>query len=222
MTIERQWIEIMKVEVPDAFSDDIAFVPEAGFIDAQIKLMAMPHECDWDTFLMRQFVMPVRQMFGLGARTVILAFDDYENVPRAKAITQAKRRARLVPIEFNEEQELPAEPPVPWDAAMANRVFKAKVVAWVTQALPGRLALSEGTKLVIDWRGASEEHWAAHEGAVIKEVRPRRQVGKFALCPWYLRIGLPSSSQTSGCSWSYPSSLRGPWRFPSTSPSRSG
>ena len=88
MTIERQWIEIMKLEVPDAFSPVIPFVPEVGFIDAQIKLMFMPHENAWDVFMFKQFVLPVQHMFRDGASKVILAFDDYDNVPRAKSITQ--------------------------------------------------------------------------------------------------------------------------------------
>lgn len=176
MTIERQWLEIMKQEVPEAFSDDAPFSPEAGFIDAQIKLMAMPHENDWDTFLMKQFVTPVHQMFGLGARTVILAFDDYDNVPRAKAITQAKRRAGLVPIEFHSEQELPEVPPEPWNAAMANRTFKAKVIAWVVSEVPSRLNVPRGRTLVIDWRGDMQDQWTMHGEGMIKEQQPREQV----------------------------------------------
>jgi hypothetical protein len=63
MTIERQWLEIMKIEVPDAFTPSAPFTPSAGFIDAQIKLMAMPPDGTWATFLHRQFVQPVMQMF---------------------------------------------------------------------------------------------------------------------------------------------------------------
>jgi len=124
MTIERQWIEIMKIEVPEAFSPVIPFVPEVGFIDAQIKLMAMPRDNTWEAFMFKQFVMPVQQMFGYGARKVILAFDDYENVPRAKSITQTKRIARLTPLVFGAHDVLPPFPPVPWAAAMGSRALK--------------------------------------------------------------------------------------------------
>jgi len=183
MTIERQWLEVMKSEVPEAFTSEIPLAPRAGFIDAQIKLMAMPHECMWDVYLRKQFLSPVLQLLGAGALTVVLAFDDYANVPRAKAITQAKRRARIVPIEFTGEQELPESPPMPWDAAMANREFKAKVVAWVTQELPPLVPLHQwpGSALVVDWRGESVDYWTAESDGVVKEERPRCQVG--SECP---------------------------------------
>lgn len=123
----------MKLEVPDAFSPMIPFVPDVGFIDAQIKLMAMPHENAWDVFIYKQFVLPVQQMFRYGASKVILAFDDYAHVPRAKSITQAKRAARFTPLAFGEHEQLPPFPPVPWAAAMGNRAFK--VCNFAAQAL---------------------------------------------------------------------------------------
>jgi hypothetical protein len=164
MTIERQWIEVMKIEVPEAFSDACPFVPEAAFIDAQIKLMAMPSAPTWANFLHKQFVMPVKSMLALGATTVVLAFDDYTFVPRAKAITQAKRRERLTPIDFTEGQQLPIVPPMPWAAAMANRVFKAKVVELVIESLPQ--LLSKGTaprvdsRLIVDYKTIDQWTWA--------------------------------------------------------------
>jgi hypothetical protein len=179
MTIERQWIELMKIEVPDAFSDTCPFVPEAAFIDAQIKLMAMPNSevPTWSSYIHKQFVTPVRQMFALGATTVVLAFDDYAFVPRAKAITQAKRRLRLTPIEFTETQQLPATPPVPWDAAMANRAFKARVVELVVRSLPDMINPPPGSKLVVDWRGTVDEHfqWAA-DGTRSKTLETHTEV----------------------------------------------
>jgi len=139
MTIERQWIEIMKIEVPDAFSPVIPFIPEVGFIDAQIKLMGMPRDSTWDVFLYKQFVTPVHQMFAYGASKVILAFDDYENVPRAKAITQSKRIARLTPLAFGAHETLPPFPPMPWAAAMGSRMFKARVVELIVTSLADRM-----------------------------------------------------------------------------------
>ena len=180
MTIERQWIEVMKVEVPDAFSAACPFVPEAAFIDAQIKLMSMPHSeaPTWQNFLHKQFVVPVQNMYGLGATTVILAFDDYEFVPRAKAITQAKRRARVTPIDFTEGQQLPPTPPVPWDGAMANRAFKAKVVELVVTSLPSLLhRVRAENKLIIDWNGEVDNHWTwADNGALARTTWPRIKV----------------------------------------------
>ena len=186
MTIERQWIELMKIEVPEAFSDGCPFVPDAAFIDAQIKLMAMPNSDapTWHGYLHKQFVMPVHAMFALGATTVILAFDDYAFVPRAKAITQAKRRSRVTPMDFTEQEQLPPTPPVPWDAAMANRAFKAKVVEMVAEALPGLLKASAGSKLVIDWRGTVDEHWTwADNGSCAKTLWPHAKVSTHKMAP---------------------------------------
>jgi len=178
MTIERQWLEIMKCEVRGAFTENMPVAPRSGFIDAQIKLMAMPHDATWDQYLYKQFVLPVSQLFGAGAQTVVLAFDDYANVPRAKAITQAKRRARIVPIDFNQGEELPGAPPTPWDAAMANRAFKAKVVERVVQELPCLLELQQwpGCTLVIDWVGETVDHWTAEGRELVRAQHPRAQV----------------------------------------------
>ena len=106
----------MKLEVPDAFSPVIPFVPEVGFIDAQIKLMFMPHENAWDVFMFKQFVLPVQHMFRDGASKVILAFDDYDNVPRAKSITQVCHQTYTLNIKlklsvlFGGARERPTKP----------------------------------------------------------------------------------------------------------------
>jgi len=180
MTIERQWVEIMKNEAPEAFTDEPQTHFESAFIDAQIKLMAMPHEASWDVFLHRQFVQPVHMMLALGARTVVLAFDDYAHVPRAKAITQAKRRANIVPIVFNEGDVFPDEPPMPWDAAMANRAFKASVVAFVTERLPALLQLPRDRSLVVDWRGPTVQRWEEGPDGLTCSLEARKQVPVFS------------------------------------------
>jgi len=170
----------MKLEVPDAFSPSIPFTPEVGFIDAQIKLMFMPHENAWDVFLHKQFMLPVQRMFEYGASKVILAFDDYENVPRAKSITQAKRVARFTPLSFGPQEQLPPFPPVPWAAAMGNRTFKARVVELIVTRLSTQLHGSHmtGKELLIDWRGATAQQWTFDsEGPTMVEV-PRAPIGE--------------------------------------------
>lgn len=198
MTIERQWIEIMKMEVPEAFTDEMPFEAEVGFIDAQIKLMAMPHEATWEVFLAKQFLLPVNQMFASGARTVILAFDDYQYVPRAKAITQAKRRAHLVPYDFTENQDIPEAPPLPWDAAMANRAFKAKVVAFIIEKLPMLLYdIPRGKELIIDWRGPTLQHWVQEQGGLRLTEEPRMQEGEADLkfLKWCRLLSVPIAAE---------------------------
>jgi hypothetical protein len=179
MTIERQWIELMKLEFPDAFSPTIPFVPEVGFIDAQIKLMAMPHENSWDAFLFKQFVLPVQQMFRHGASKVILAFDDYANVPRAKSITQAKRIARFTPLPFGLHESLPPFPPVPWAAAMGNRAFKARVVELVATRIADMIQGGADKVLLVDWRGPTAQQWTFHADAAPTLVDlPRAPIGE--------------------------------------------
>jgi hypothetical protein len=194
MTIERQWLEVMKTEVPEAFVDEIPFEPEAGFIDAQIKLMSMPHENTWDVFLSKQIRSPVMNLIGMGASTVILAFDDYALVPRAKSITQAKRRQGLVPIEFKDEDPFPSEPPAPWNAAMANRVFKARVVEYICQNMRDLLYdLPRGRTVVVDWRGETQESWSFGPDGLSVAVSPRMQVGEadIKFSRWARKLGVP-------------------------------
>jgi hypothetical protein len=194
MTIERQWLEIFKSEVPEAFSDEAPFACEVGFIDAQIKLMAMPHDHEWDAFLLKQFRRPVESMFALGARTVVLAFDDYENVPRAKAITQAKRRKDLAPYEFSAGDAMPERPPNPWNAAMANRAFKADVVAWVVDQLAFSFRdLPSGLEVVIDWRGPTQTRLRGDDA----QLEPRQQIGEADLkfLHWAKTCGAPMAAE---------------------------
>ena len=194
MTIERQWLEIFKSEVPEAFSDDAPFPCEVGFIDAQIKLMAMPHEHDWDVFLQKQFRNPVTSMFALGARTVVLAFDDYDHVPRAKAITQAKRRDKLTPLRYGEGDAWPVEPPQPWNAAMANRAFKSSVVAYVIQNIPMLFCdLPDGLDIVVDWRGPTLLRFRAKEF----HEEPRQPVGEADLkfLHWAKQCEVPMAAE---------------------------
>lgn len=177
MTIERQWIEIMQMEVPDAFTREIPFHPEAGFIDAQIKLMSMPRECTWDTFLTKQFRDPMQNLWNMGAKTIVLAFDDYSLVPRAKAITQAKRKTGIEPIAFEEGEELPSEPPSPWNAAMANRAFKAKVVSWVQECVPRIIYdMPRNCSVVVDWKGPEQIRWTQGQEGLVRSEEPRFQV----------------------------------------------
>jgi hypothetical protein len=178
MTIERQWIEIMKMEVPNAFTDNITFTPQVGFVDAQIKLMAMSSNSTWEDFIDRQFRMPVMCMHAVGALHVILAFDDYSLVPRAKAITQAKRREKLAPIEFLPDQELPDRPPENWANAMANRAFKRRVVQKIMEDLPAMMAASipVGFSFTLDYDGSSCVTYTQREDHLERSECPRAQV----------------------------------------------
>jgi hypothetical protein len=181
MTIERQWVEIMKMEVPEAFTDAIPRVPTHGFIDAQIKLMAMPKEHSWEEYLRRQFCMPIISMIALGVKTTVLAFDDYLLVPKAKAITQAKRREKLEPIQFVAGDALPDRPPDKWPDAMANRAFKREVVHWIMRELPSMACefLPEQHSIVFDYDGDSCcQYTKDSDGTMVESKLPRQAEGE--------------------------------------------
>lgn len=90
MTIDSDWVQIMKGECPDSFTASPPFVPEAAYIDGMPLLMAAGTTRRWDDLVKRNFAGPVSRYFRMNAKTVILAFDDYKFVPEAKSITQVK------------------------------------------------------------------------------------------------------------------------------------
>ncbi len=57
------------------------------------------------------FVRSIVRYFHLGCDTVVLAFDDYYHVPRAKATTQANRAKAKAEYDFREGQNL--QPTIP-------------------------------------------------------------------------------------------------------------
>jgi hypothetical protein len=93
MTIDSTWLVSFKEDVPCAFTPAAPHRHSAVFVDGQIKLMqAAPREpMTWDEFIHRQFARHLSRHLE-HCDTVILAFDNYAEVPRAKAMTQLKRR----------------------------------------------------------------------------------------------------------------------------------
>jgi hypothetical protein len=110
----------------------------------------------WDMYIWQQFHGHVRKFFDQHkVSTVILAFDDYAHVPEAKCMTQLKRRRHLPKLEILEREPLPSFCPSGerWEQCIANRTFKAKVIALVIDKLPGLLGLKEDQTLIIDYAG---------------------------------------------------------------------
>ena len=102
MTIDSGWVKLLKKNAPEAFSDALPEKPEVVFIDGQIKLMKGEHVRTWEAFLQSQFVNTIEHGFSLGARTVVLGFDDYQHVPRSKNMTQSKRNKSVPTVTFDE------------------------------------------------------------------------------------------------------------------------
>jgi hypothetical protein len=89
MTIDSSWLHAFKEEAPYAFTETHPFAPSAIFVDGQIKLMQgfQREPLTWDEFIYRQFTRHLEKCFE-SCNVVILAFDNYEHVPRAKCMTQ--------------------------------------------------------------------------------------------------------------------------------------
>lgn len=133
MTINREWVKILKTQSPSAFS---AHLPQNAnirtvFIDGQIKLMKSDYVQCWKQFVRIQFISYIEQAFSnFNNEICVLAFDNYDFVPSAKGPTQRLRNKTKVNFNFDGD-ELPSNMPPDWGAAMRNRTFKTKVIAFV-------------------------------------------------------------------------------------------
>ena len=130
---------------------------------------------------------------------MVLAFDDRRYVPRAKAITQHKRRSGVQIIEFTDMDILPNEIPVGWKEAIMNQCFRNRVIEMVCVNIP-RLIIppASGCTLVVDWVDVREYRYSDEapepvETVLNVEVYGDTPVGeadiKFAL--WMRRLQCP-------------------------------
>ena len=183
MTIDSSWISCFKEEAPDAFTKNSPFHPKAVFCDGQIRLMR-GHQGEfttWDTYIWQQFHAHVKKFYEMSmVSTVILAFDDYTNVPQAKCMTQIKRRRHLPKLEILEREPLPPFPPSgeKWDQCIANRTFKSKVIALVIRELPRLLNLREDQSLIVDYAGSPVEYKKEGGEIVTKELTHLHPMGE--------------------------------------------
>ena len=179
MTIDSTWLHAFKEEAPHAFTRKHPFSPRAIFVDGQIKLMQgfQREPQTWDQFIHRQFTRHLQKWFET-ADVVILAFDNYEHVPRAKCMTQAKRRRHIPPISFSEHSELPSMVPEGerWTQSISNRTFKGRVIDLVLLRLPQQLLLPGGAhaqkRLIVDYREPREYMYDSTEHRVQSTVLP--------------------------------------------------
>ena len=151
MTIDSGWVKILKAGVVKAFSAAPPIVPGAVFIDGQIKLMKGEHIRTCSQFVENQFFHTVDRCFDTGAHTVVLGFDNYAHVPRAKNMTQRKRSQHVPVLDFSDKDELPTLLPDYWDAAMRNRSFKVKVIAMVCEQMRQKYRLTQHRTLILDF-----------------------------------------------------------------------
>lgn len=130
MTIQADFLKLLKVDCPAAFVDSLPqeHKPSIVFIDGQVKLMKAESVKTWPLFVKVQFFSTIEKAFASGAHTVVLGFDDYRYVPTAKNMTQIKRNKTVPVMEFGARDTLPYCLPEQWSSAMRNRNFKVKVV----------------------------------------------------------------------------------------------
>lgn len=173
MTIHTQWMALLRKEACEAFHyGEIAAQVDASFIDGQIKLMISDSTQTWSDFLYSKFTSVIMRHFvEYGCQTVVLAFDDKRHVPRAKAITQLKRRAGVQLIEFGETDVLPTMLPPEWKSAIMNPWFKHRVIELICANVPRLVSPPRpGCKLIVDWETVCEYTYYEHNDQMPEPV----------------------------------------------------
>jgi hypothetical protein len=154
MTVDRTWLESLKEDYPDAFHDQVPdkWPIETVFVDGQLKLQRQKDMVKWDS-LLAVFRNNIRRHFAEGARTVIMAFDNYAHTPASKAPTQRKRVYGGGDVmKFDERVALPAMIPPNYEKLLMNRVFKGKVIQLIVSHIPDMFKLSGRQRLIVDYK----------------------------------------------------------------------
>ena len=152
MTINSEWVSILKSSHAAAFKQSLPVVPVAWFVDGQIKLMKASWITTWEVFFKMQFVRTIDRALDSGAQVVVMGFDDYTHVPACKGMTQRKRNKLAQSFAYDTAKGLPDAPPQDWNAAMRNRTFKIAVIQFIAKNIA--LHYKGSTKTVIvDWVG---------------------------------------------------------------------
>ena len=216
MTIHTKWMELLRMEAKDAFHyGECPCAPHASFCDGQIKLMGSTSSC-WADFLHSKFTSTLMRHFEVyGCRTVVLAFDDKRHVPKAKSITQRKRRDGVKIIEFGEADVLPADMPAQWKEAIMNPWFKHRVIQLVCANVPRLISPPDGSRLIIDWETTKQYEYRDGQDPTESIVDENASVGEADLkfprwmtrldCPMLVEatdgdyIGISLGIKASGC-----------------------
>lgn len=151
MTIDSGWIKAMKQDFPQCFTRKCPFEFQSVFIDAQIKLPKADSVTTWQELIHRNFVRGIQKWFHMGARYVIVAFDDYNHVPKSKGMTQSKRRRNVPATDVNAYETLPPIIPGNYMELLMNRTYKNKVISLIVEYLPSLVDMEADQTLIIDW-----------------------------------------------------------------------
>ena len=196
MTIHTKWMELLRAEAADAFEYGALTLPvDASFIDGQIKLMISSDPTQtWADFIRSKFVSVVMRHFTEHrCATVVLAFDDRRFVPKAKAITQLKRRAGVDIIDFGESDVLPNTLPAEWKESIMNPWFKHRVLELICNNVPRLISPPAGCKLVVDWETVTEYTYTDGEAPDVADIAPPTCIGEADLkfTRWMHRLRCP-------------------------------
>ena len=173
MGFNSEWVSIMKGIAVEAFTAK-ACAPNlrGAFIDGQIQLMKPLFIDTMDLFFKVQFTNVINRYLSDGSpdMVVVLCFDDYNNVPSCKSMTQLKRKQRVVDVlPFTETDDIPSQKcPANWEGAMCNRVFKTKLIRRITEKMGSLIKLrGPGQRVVVDFIGDPIEYSTVPGGMAI-------------------------------------------------------
>ena len=109
---------------------------------------------------------------------MVLAFDDKRHVPKAKAITQLKRRAGVNILPFSETDVLPHALPTEWKEAIMSPWFKHRVIELVCANVPRLITPpAAGCKLIVDWETVVEYTYGSEE-PVARKIETSNDIGE--------------------------------------------
>lgn len=173
MTIKSDWMHIWKASTaPSSFSAACQHAMDVVFIDGQIKLMKSSHITTWGELCRFMFVNPVNKYFASGAKTVVLAFDNYTYVPVSKNMTQLQRLKHVPDIECHKNDTLPSVIPFNWQERLMNRTFKTKVIKMLAETIPQLVNLGPGQQLIIDYYDHPVSYAKGREPLLFEDLRP--------------------------------------------------
>jgi hypothetical protein len=121
----------------------------------------------------------MRHFVEYGCSTVVLAFDDRRFVPRAKAITQLKRRAGVNIIRFEQTDVLPNHLPLEWRESIMNPWFKHRVLELICTNVPRLISPPvRGSRLIVDWETVTEYTYGGEEQPSVAEIARAEPTGE--------------------------------------------
>jgi len=155
MGINPQWPREWKEEGEEFVAANVRC--KTIFIDGQILLMkshVKDTDTTWREFVRRNFLQIIARHHA-SADTVIMSFDNYDNVPIFKSIEQNRRISSSQQVyQFKHGDQLPNGPPTQevWVRALQNRIFKSNIISIIATILTSEYnPPRKATTLIVDF-----------------------------------------------------------------------